>query len=63
MLEFASLIKEVHPGIFIHLVYLEEELDKDRRAGFVRLSIFMATKCLLSHRACSMVMWTNKWTS
>ncbi|KAF9559868.1 alpha/beta-hydrolase [Agrocybe pediades] len=34
MLEFASLIKEVHPGIYVHLVYLEEDIDKDRRAGF-----------------------------
>ncbi|KAJ3901416.1 palmitoyl-protein thioesterase [Lentinula edodes] len=34
MLEFASMIKNVHPGIFIHSIYIEEELDKDRQAGF-----------------------------
>ncbi|KAJ7647520.1 palmitoyl-protein thioesterase [Roridomyces roridus] len=34
MLEFAQEIRGVHPGIFIHSVYLDEDLDKDRRAGF-----------------------------
>ncbi|TFK25516.1 palmitoyl-protein thioesterase [Coprinopsis marcescibilis] len=34
MVEFAGLIKEVHPGIFIHSVYIDQEEDKDRRAGF-----------------------------
>ncbi|KAJ4468266.1 palmitoyl-protein thioesterase [Lentinula aciculospora] len=34
MLEFTSMIKNVHPNIFIHSVYIEEELDKDRQAGF-----------------------------
>ena len=36
MVEFGKLIEEIHPGIFIHSVYIEEELDKDRNAGFVR---------------------------
>jgi len=36
MLHFASQIKEMHPGIFVHSVYIDEDLDKDRRAGFVR---------------------------
>lgn len=43
MLEFASMIKNVHPGIFVHSVYIEEELDKDRQAGFVRVQ---STNCL-----------------
>ncbi|KDR75371.1 hypothetical protein GALMADRAFT_249405 [Galerina marginata CBS 339.88] len=34
MLQFSSLIKEVHSGIFVHSVYIEEDLDKDRQAGF-----------------------------
>ncbi|KAF8653587.1 hypothetical protein AX16_003865 [Volvariella volvacea WC 439] len=34
MLEFASLIKDIHPGIFIHSVYIEEDIEQDRRAGF-----------------------------
>ncbi|KAG6920103.1 hypothetical protein DXG01_010171 [Tephrocybe rancida] len=34
MLEFASIIKDIHPGIFVHSVYIEEDLDKDRKAGF-----------------------------
>ncbi|KAH0589286.1 hypothetical protein H2248_005048 [Termitomyces sp. 'cryptogamus'] len=34
MLEFASRIEELHPGIFIHSVYVDEDLDKDRNAGF-----------------------------
>jgi hypothetical protein len=35
MLEFISMIKDVHPGIFIHSVYIEEDLAADQRAGFV----------------------------
>ncbi|KZP34257.1 palmitoyl-protein thioesterase [Athelia psychrophila] len=34
MLEFAEMIKEVHPGIFVHSIYIEEDLSADRRAGF-----------------------------
>ncbi|KAJ7755725.1 palmitoyl-protein thioesterase [Mycena maculata] len=34
MLEFAAEITTVHPGIFIHSVYIEEDIDKDRQAGF-----------------------------
>lgn len=40
MVEFSELIGEIHPGIFIHSVYIEEEQDQDRRAGFVRLAPF-----------------------
>ncbi|KAG6866627.1 hypothetical protein C0991_000737 [Blastosporella zonata] len=34
MLEFASMIEKIHPGIFVHSVFIEENLDKDRKAGF-----------------------------
>lgn len=34
MLEFAELIKGVHPGIFVHSIYLDQNLDADQRAGF-----------------------------
>ena len=40
MVEFGKLIEEIHPGIFIHSVYIEEELDQDRKAGFVRHGLF-----------------------
>lgn len=33
-----EMIKGVHPGIFIHSVYIDKELDDDRKAGFVRTS-------------------------
>jgi palmitoyl-protein thioesterase len=35
MLQFVEEIKTVHPGIFVHSIYIEEDLDKDRQAGFV----------------------------
>ena len=35
MLEFMQLVKEVHPDIFIHSVYLDENLEEDRKAGWV----------------------------
>ncbi|KII92487.1 hypothetical protein PLICRDRAFT_37259 [Plicaturopsis crispa FD-325 SS-3] len=34
MLEFADLVREVHPGIFVHNIYIDEKLDNDRQAGF-----------------------------
>lgn len=37
MLKFGELVKDVHPGLFVHSVYIEEDLDKDRRAGFVSI--------------------------
>jgi hypothetical protein len=37
MLQFAELIKGEHPGIFVHSIYVEENLDQDQRAGFVRV--------------------------
>ena len=35
MLQFMQLIKDVHPGMFIHSVRLDEDLEKDQKAGFV----------------------------
>ncbi|THU86012.1 alpha/beta-hydrolase [Dendrothele bispora CBS 962.96] len=34
ILEFIGTIQERIPGIFVHSVYLDEEQDKDRQAGF-----------------------------
>jgi len=34
MVEFGELIAEIHPGIIIHSVYIEEDLEQDRRASF-----------------------------
>ncbi|KAI1791250.1 alpha/beta-hydrolase [Ganoderma leucocontextum] len=34
MLQFMELIKDVHPRMFIHSVRLDEDLDKDQKAGF-----------------------------
>lgn len=36
MLEFMELIKKVHPGIFIHSVRVEETIEADQRAGWVK---------------------------
>ncbi len=35
MLEFAELIQDVHPGIFVHSVYIDQDLRRDREAGVV----------------------------
>jgi palmitoyl-protein thioesterase len=35
MLEFQELVKQVHPGIFVYSVYIDKDLENDRRAGFV----------------------------
>jgi palmitoyl-protein thioesterase len=34
MLHFMSMIKDVHPGIYIHSIYIDEDLNQDKRAGF-----------------------------
>lgn len=37
MLEFANLIKGVHPDLFIHLIYLDENPEEDHKAGIVSM--------------------------
>lgn len=32
---FVDLIKGIHPGIFVHSVYINENQDEDKKAGFV----------------------------
>ncbi|EJD03145.1 palmitoyl-protein thioesterase [Fomitiporia mediterranea MF3/22] len=34
MLEFGKLVQGVHPGLFVHSVYIDKNLDADQRAGF-----------------------------
>ena len=36
MLKFQSAIEDIHPGIFIHSVYVDPDTKKDRQATFVR---------------------------
>jgi hypothetical protein len=57
MLQFASRIREIHPGIFVHSVYIDEDLDKDKRAGFVRKQLAIRKEANIHF---SMEMQTNK---
>ncbi|KAI0071724.1 alpha/beta-hydrolase, partial [Panus rudis PR-1116 ss-1] len=34
MLEFIQLVKDKHPGLFVHSIYLDENLEEDQRAGW-----------------------------
>ncbi|PCH43918.1 palmitoyl-protein thioesterase [Wolfiporia cocos MD-104 SS10] len=34
ILEFVSMVKDMHPGIFVHSVYLDKNLEEDQRATF-----------------------------
>ncbi|KAF8588709.1 alpha/beta-hydrolase [Ramaria rubella] len=34
MLQFMSLIREIHPGLHIHSIYVEKDLEKDQKAGW-----------------------------
>ncbi|KAF8467071.1 hypothetical protein JB92DRAFT_2773710, partial [Gautieria morchelliformis] len=34
MQEFMPLVHNIHPGLFMHLIYMEESLDNDQRAGW-----------------------------
>lgn len=35
MVQFESGVKEMHPGIFVHSVYIDRDAKADQRAGFV----------------------------
>ena len=35
MANFQSMVKQVHPGMFVHSVYIHENQESDKRAGFV----------------------------
>jgi palmitoyl-protein thioesterase len=34
MLEFADIIKDIHPGIFVYSIYMSDDAQRDSRAGF-----------------------------
>lgn len=36
MLEFVQEVKEMHPGLFVHAIYIKEDNDDDRKATWVR---------------------------
>ncbi len=36
MMQFQSLVAKMHPGIFIHSVYIDPDAKEDQRATFVR---------------------------
>ena len=44
ILEFAELVRDVHPGLFVHSVYLDEDLDADLRNSFVRRDVCFYVK-------------------
>ena len=35
MVQFESEVKKMHPGIFVHSVYIDQDAKVDQRAGFV----------------------------
>ena len=39
MLNFEEYMKETHPGIFVHRIYIEENPDADLRADYVCICI------------------------
>ena len=67
ILEFQSYIEEMHPGIFIHSVYIDPDSKEDKRATFVSSEpspVAFTTAHLCLHKFLnSMEMSTNKWNS
>lgn len=64
MLDFMQLIKQVHPGIFIHSVYIDKDLGEDKKAGFVRQCHFKLKEpvlysfhCVVVSMGMSMINW------
>jgi len=37
MVRFVSEVQEMHPGIFVHSVFIDEDPGADQRAGFVSI--------------------------
>ena len=37
ILEFVQEVKDMHPGIFVHSIYLKEDSGEDRKAGYVSM--------------------------
>ena len=35
MVQFENEVKKMHPGIFVHSVYVDQDAKADKRAGFV----------------------------
>jgi len=67
ILKFQSYIEEMHPGIFIHSVYIHPDSKEDKRATFVSLEpsrVAFTTAHLYLHKFVnSMEMLTTKWNS
>lgn len=61
MLEFMSLVRKIHPELFIHSIYVEEDLEKDQKAGWVGLKNFKPgpslLKCVVVWKYCRAVGW------
>ena len=47
ILEFIDMIKQMHPGIFVHSIYINEKEDEDRKAGWVSLCRHLTSKNVL----------------
>lgn len=65
MTDFMKMIQDIHPDIFIHSVHIEEDLEADQKAGWVR-----ETHWIYQHGAdypqCSSVTWafrSQSWPS
>src|SRR5579863_714600 len=67
ILKFQSYIEEMHPGIFIHSVYIDPDSKEDKRATFVSselIPVAFTTAHLCLHKFVnSMEMLTTKWNS
>ena len=49
MVQFQSLVAKIHPGIFIHSVYIDPDAKEDQRATFVRSPHAYAAGRVLLH--------------
>ena len=55
MLEFADLIRGVHPGIYVHNIWVNEDMEKDQKAGFVSSPSLLYE--LSAHKADCTTVW------
>lgn len=57
MVQFESEVKKMHPGIFVHSVYIDQDEKADQRAGFV--SVVFTKETLFTKGSTSMGMSIN----
>ena len=59
MVEFQETVERLHPGIFVHRIFLNEDAEEDKKATYVRCAA-TAFPTIAFNAACRSVTSTSK---